>query len=400
MSERNTQLRYLMLVFGASFFFGCAAFWGSWRRMEQVFYERMAAVASSCDGDEEALMEAIKEPDPESIAAGAERLRRYGYEGLLSGGELYPVFAGGGILFAGAVTASFFVFLWRIGSRQRRRIGELTEYLRGVERGDGLLFPERRQDLFSNLEDEIYKTVLALRESRERLALEKKRLADNLADISHQFKTPLTAITLTAELLGRHNAGTEDARLAGRIVGQTERLADLTAALLALSRADAGVLDLSIREVPLRELIECSVEAMTPLLEKKEQKLHISEETGEGGPILLRCDLGWTKEALSNLIRNASEHAPEKTGLYIRAWDNPLFTAIVVEDEGAGFSAKDLPHLFERFYRGEGNKAEGAGIGLSLAKALIEAQNGQIRAENRKEGGARFVIKFYKDSFE
>lgn len=113
--------------------------------------------------------------------------------------------------------------------------------------------------------------------------------------------------------------------------------------------------------------------------------------------LFLLCDLGWTREALGNLLKNASEHAPKQSEIDIRVWDNPVFTGIAVEDFGSGFSEKDLRHMFDRFYRGENAGAESTGIGLSLAKALIESQNGEIRAENRKEGGARFLIKFYKN---
>lgn len=396
MTERKTELLLLTWIFVFSFLSGGMFLFGSYRYSERLFYERTAAVAAAFKGEEETLIEALKEPQESGVQAGKELLRRYGYEGYLPAGTRYPVFAGGCFVFAGGVTAAFFMYLWRKRASQRRRIGGLTEYLRQVETGGDAFSLERKQDLFSNLEDEIYKTVLCLRESRECLAREKEKLADNLADISHQLKTPLTAISVLSELLGRHAAGTKDAALIGKLESQTARMADLTAALLTLSRADAGVLPFEIREVPVSELIDCSVEAVQPLLEAKEQKLHVSEKQTEEETLVLSCDLGWTKEALSNLLKNASEHAPARTKLYIRAWENPVYTGIAVEDEGNGFSAKDLPHLFERFYRGEGSRPDSAGIGLSLAKALIGAQNGEIRAENRKEGGARFLIKFYK----
>ena len=391
MIKRKRPLLLITGFFIVCFLFCSVTLHGSYRRSERIFYDKMAAVAVSFPEEKGNIMRALKDTENCDLVMGKEILRRYGYEGSLPVEGRYLEFGAKSFWFAIISTAALFLCLHYSNRKMQKRTKYLTEYLRQVEEGDYSLSPEKEQDVFSNLEDEIYKTVLALRESREKLRKEKERLADNLADISHQFKTPLTSLSVLGELLHRHLSGTEDAALVDRMEEQTQRLVDLTAALLTLSKADAGVLAFEKRQVLASELIECSLETVRPLLEEKEQGVKTL-----GEDFFLQCDLGWTREALGNLLKNASEHAPERSEISIRVWDNPVFAEIAVEDSGPGFSAKDLCRLFERFYRGENASKDSVGIGLSLAKSLVESQNGEIRAENRKEGGARFLIKFYK----
>lgn len=239
--------------------------------------------------------------------------------------------------------------------------------------------------------------MVTLRESRESLRMEKENLARDMADISHQFKTPLTSLSVLSELVLRRVTGEEVRMTVQKMESQTDRLSELCAALLTLSRADAGVLSFKIREVTAGELMECAMEAVRPLADKKEQRIEFAGKEAEWEDISLSCDLGWTREALGNILKNASEHGPAGSVITIGICGNPIYTQITVEDQGPGFSAEDLPHLFERFYRGAGAERDSAGIGLSLARSLIESQNGEIRAQNRREGGGRFVIKFYKN---
>ncbi|MDE6963060.1 MAG: HAMP domain-containing histidine kinase [Lachnospiraceae bacterium] len=406
MTERKGLLFWAAGVFTAAFCFCGVVLFGSYRWCEGLFYERMAAVAGVFPGSAENVMRALKGASLKDLAKGKEILGAYGYYGRLPGEEPVLFFLGGSLLTAGICAAVIFLFLYRERKWLRKRAEELTVYLREVEQGNDCLFPGKGQDMLSNLEDEIYKTVLALKESREAAAREKENLAKNLADISHQFKTPLTSLSVLGELLSRRVTGKEERAVVRKMEKQTERLANLTAALLTLSRADAGVLAFDMRNVPVRELLDASLSPVMPLLEEKGQRVRILGEKNLPDNLAIRCDLGWMSEALGNLLKNASEHAPEESEVCISVWDNPVFTGISVEDEGPGFSKEELPHVFERFYRGASAHKDSAGIGLALAKTLIEAQKGEIRAENRKDGkggktgkakGARFLIKFYKN---
>ena len=174
---------------------------------------------------------------------------------------------------------------------------------------------------------------------------------------------------------------------------QTEHIRGLVSALLTLSRLDAGVLVLEKKTVDLQELLTSAAEAVRSLADHRKQKILM--EGAEG--LQLSCDLGWTAEALANILKNCSEHSPEGGCIFIRAQQNFIYTRIEIEDEGPGLSPEECKRIFERFYQGRKSGRENVGVGLSMAKSLIESQNGEIRAENRKNGGARFVIDFYSD---
>ena len=188
--------------------------------------------------------------------------------------------------------------------------------------------------------------------------------------------------------------GEEGKQLLERMEHQTEHIRGLISALLTLSRLDAGVLVLEKNTVDLQELLSSAAESVRSLTDHKKQK--ILTEGAEG--LQLSCDLGWTTEALANILKNCSEHSPEGGRIFIRAQQNFIYTRIEIEDEGPGLSPEECKKIFERFYQGCKSARENVGVGLSMAKSLIESQNGEIRAENRKNGGARFVIDFYSSS--
>ncbi len=392
-------------IFAVCLFCCAGAGFGSYRWNEKHFYDRIAAVVSVMPERQADIMKALKDMDACNINAGREILGRYSYYGHLPERNFYVLSGLGSMAAAFAAAGWAFFLFYREKGKLKKRTAYLTEYLRQVEEGTYGISLERSQDVFSNLEDEIYKTVLALRESRESLKKEKENLARNLADISHQLKTPLTSLNVLNELLQRRLVKEEDIALVRKMETQTERLGGLTAALLTLSRADAGVLSFEIREVPVSDLISCALEPVLPLLEEKGQQVRIcgekddlDEKEGFGEKdIFMACDLGWTREAVGNLLKNACEQSPKQTEITIRIWDNPIYTGIAIEDEGRGFSEEELPRIFQRFYRGSSAQKDSIGIGLSLAKSLIESQNGEIRAQNRAGGGARFLIKFYKN---
>ncbi len=129
-------------------------------------------------------------------------------------------------------------------------------------------------------------------------------------------------------------------------------------------------------------------------MELKEQTLSVSCEQDAG----FCGDLSWTAEAVGNILKNCMEHTPCGGEIHIAARETPIYSEVVVSDNGTGIDTDDLPHIFERFYRGKSSGDGSFGIGLALARMVIAAQNGTVRAENRVEGGARFTLRFYREN--
>ena len=176
-----------------------------------------------------------------------------------------------------------------------------------------------------------------------------------------------------------------------QIEKQLLRLTHLEESLLVLSRMDAGTLLLQREETDVFTLLVLAADNLQELLVDSA----VSIDIPEFGEMMAAIDLDWTMEAVMNLMKNCMEHSGADTTIHCSYAQNPLYTEILIWDEGDGFAKEDIPHLFERFYRGQNAGESGAGIGLALAKEIIERQNGTIRAMNKPNGGALFEIRFY-----
>ena len=172
---------------------------------------------------------------------------------------------------------------------------------------------------------------------------------------------------------------------------QINRLMHLEEALLLLSRMDAGTLVLDRKPTDVFTILSLAADNLYELSIQKGVLIDVPEM----GEMHINVDLHWTMEAVMNLMKNCMEATEIDTAVHCSYEKNPLYVQIRIWDEGEGFAKEDLPHLFERFYRGEKEKNNGIGIGLSLSKAIIEMQNGIIRAFNLPNGGACFEIRFY-----
>lgn len=279
-------------------------------------------------------------------------------------------------------------FWWKHYIRLRSRLSGLTCYLEQASCGKETALA-RIEDEFSLLEDELYKTVSELRIAREQAQNERLQQADNLADIAHQLKTPLTSMSLMTQLLFE-DATADQQEYIARIDNQLTRLEWLTGSLLTMSRLDAGAVTFSPAPVIFEELSARATEPMEQLLKERLQTIRVC-----GKETSISCDPRWTAEALVNLIKNCSEHTPVHGEILLTAFSTPLYHQITVEDNGTGFMPQELPFLFRRFYRGKNSAKESIGIGLALCRGIVEGQGGIIRAENQTKGGARFVIRFY-----
>ena len=292
-------------------------------------------------------------------------------------------------VFSGIVLFSFHV-LYR-NRMEAVRIRALAEYLEQVNAGKALILSTSGEDDFSKLEDEIYKTVTFLYQTKDAAVQAKNDFAENLTNIAHQIKTPITAISLSAQTMSLPETQKEGGRKqAEQIQKQLQRLTHLEEALLVLSRLDAGTLILQTEEIDVLTVLVLATDNLQELFTESGTSIDIPEL----GEMAITADLDWTMEAVINLMKNCMEHNTGGT-IHCSYGQNPLYTEILIWDEGEGFMKEDISHLFERFYRGKNASEGGIGIGLALSKEIIERQNGTLRAENMPGGGACFEIRFY-----
>lgn len=281
---------------------------------------------------------------------------------------------------------------------EAKRIEELSDYLEQVNMGKAVVLSVSGEDLFSRLEDEIYKTVTFFYQTKDAAVQAKNDFAENLSNIAHQIKTPITAISLSLQTLSEIPVKKEYEK--GRmeqIRKQLNRLIYLEESLLVLSRLDAGTLMFQKQDVDVFTVLVLAADNLQELFADSGTSIDIPES----GEMAVTADLNWTMEAVMNVMKNCLEHNVGGT-VHCSYGQNPLYTEILIWDEGEGFAKEDIPHLFKRFYRGKnadagGNiRGGGIGIGLALSKEIIEHQNGTIRAKNLPNGGACFEMRFYK----
>ncbi len=312
---------------------------------------------------------------------GACRLRRSGRRG---GNDPR---AGLWVLAAGALACALFATFSLRRYRQIARLAsEVDEVLHGGRR---IAFSDYREGDLAVLRNELAKMVAALRTATERLDAEKNALADALADVSHQIRTPLTAMGLLIGTAERTSDEAERIRALHELETLVSRVGWLVTALLKLAKADAGAIRVQARPVDAARLVR---DALAPLagafdLRDVACETHVDEGASFNG------DAAWSAEALGNILKNCMEHTPAGGCVRVQASEDAVAFRLSVAD--LGIAAGHLPRLFERFYRGAGS--EGFGIGLALAQALVTAQGGTLRAGNDREtGGARFDLTFPK----
>lgn len=285
---------------------------------------------------------------------------------------------------------SFVIFTkWRY-----REIERLSGYLRRIGSGEySLDVRDNREGELSILKNEIYKVTLMLSEQSSLLQQDKIKLTDAISDISHQLKTPLTSMMVMADLLS--DAKLEDSKrseFTHNIQVQLERIEWLVTSLLKLSKIDAGTVTFKKEKVLVRDLIGKATGPLLIPMDIKEQTLIINGDEASA----FIGDYNWTAEAIVNILKNCVEHTEEGGEIAITFSENPLFTEIVIRDNGKGIAKEDLPYIFKRFYKGKNAGEDSVGIGLAMAHSIISGQQGDLKAISEVGKGTRFHIKFYK----
>ncbi|NMB42688.1 MAG: HAMP domain-containing histidine kinase [Clostridiales bacterium] len=274
-----------------------------------------------------------------------------------------------------------------------RQIKKLSTYLARVRQGEPSLdIRDNQEGELSILKNEIYKVTSMLSEYNERLIKDKAQLADHMADISHQLKTPLTSMMVMTDLLRDDDLPAEKRKeFVTKISSQLERIEWLVTSLLTISKLDAGVIEMKLKDVVSKDLIEASLEPLLITLELRDISYSLI-----GGENIIHCDKHWTREAIINILKNCIEHTSLGGKLSIVVNDNPLYSEIIIRDTGSGIHKDDLAYIFTRFYRGKNSSKDSVGIGLSMSKSIIQSQGGDISVESQVGKGSTFRIKLYK----
>ena len=301
------------------------------------------------------------------------------------------------ILFIGIgmfLLLSALIILFAIYKKRKRNkeILKLTNYLKKINEGIyDLEILDNTEGELSILKNEIYKTTICLKESVENLKREKLIIKENLANISHQLKTPLTSIMIMLDTLLEEDVPIykqkeflRDSR------DQIENINFLIIVLLKLSRFDANVVEFKKEVINVKKLLMECIKNVDVLREINGVNIHLKGSNN----VSFIGDFKWEVEALTNIIKNAIEHS-ENSNVYIIYEDNSIYVKISIIDEGTGIKEKDLKHIFDRFYKSN-NSTNNFGIGLSLASEIINKDNGKIEVLNNEKKGSSFIIKYYK----
>lgn len=277
--------------------------------------------------------------------------------------------------------------------RKDRELKKISNYLEQLNLGNySLEIDDMSEDELSILKCELYKTTVMLKESSTNSLSDKMKLKESLSDISHQLKTPLTSILVTLDNLTDHPDMDAQTRIhfIRDIKREITNIQFLVQSLLKLSRLESNTVIFIRKNITTWAIVSKALQNVSVLCDLKDISINLSG-TDEH---YISCDERWQVEAVTNIIKNCIEHSFNGSKLDINLEQNHLYTSITIRDYGTGIDEEDKNHLFERFYRGKNASYDSCGIGLSLAKAIIEANNGSISVDSYPDGTA-FTIRYY-----
>ena len=272
------------------------------------------------------------------------------------------------------------VILYIYSRSESKKIKEIEKYIEAINNKNYTLkISENSEDEFSNLSNELYKTTVMLKEQASNSQKSQKTLQTNIEDISHQLKTPLTSISIMLDnIIDNPDMEIETRqKFLHEINRQIEWFNWLVIALLKLSKIDSGTAVFTKKEINVEKIINHVIQNLAIPLDIKQQKIIVN-----GNSSKFIGDYNWQLEALTNIVKNCIEHTPNHKNIYIKFEENNFYTKITIRDEGVGIAKEDIKHIFERFYKGKNSSENSIGIGLALAKSIIERDNGYSGKED------------------
>ena len=284
------------------------------------------------------------------------------------------------------------IYLYNL--KNKRELDNLIKYLKELNRGNyNLQIDLNSEGTLSILKNEIYTTTIMLREKAEKELVDKQNLKDSLTNISHQLKTPLTSISLLVDNLCDEDVPASlQKEFLGDIKTQIDSINYLIIVLLKLSRFDANVITFKEEKINVKNLCIDVLKHIDALRDVKNITIHINGSSN----VTFIGDYKWEFEALSNILKNCLEYTSENKNIYVSFKETNMFTEIIIQDEGKGMNKEEKRRIFERFYKGENSSNNNFGIGMSLAREIINKDNGKIKVDSTPGIGSTFKIRYYK----
>lgn len=297
------------------------------------------------------------------------------------------------ILFIGLALSIILLYL-KHEKDQNKEIKKIVKCIEEINKKNySINIDENSEDELSILKNELYKITIMLKEDAENSKKDKLKLKDSLSDISHQLKTPLTSINIMLDNILDNpdmDSNTKE-KFIQNIKREITNISSLVGEILKLSKFDASVIKFEEQQVFIDDIVKSSISNVEMMAELKNINIEVNNQDN----IKLVCDAKWQIEAITNILKNCIEHSKDDSTITIDIDSNKIYKQITIKDNGEGIDEKDLPHIFERFYKGKNSSKDSVGIGLALAKTIIEKDNGSIKVDSKKGKQTTFIIKYY-----
>lgn len=297
------------------------------------------------------------------------------------------------ILFIGLALSIILLYL-KHEKDQNKEIKKIARCIEEINKKNySINIDENSEDELSILKNELYKITIMLKEDAENSKKDKLKLKDSLSDISHQLKTPLTSINIMLDniLDNPDMDNNTKEKFLQNIKREITNISSLVGEILKLSKFDASVIKFEEQQVFIDNIVKSAISNVEMMAELKNINIEVNNQDN----IKLVCDAKWQIEAITNILKNCIEHSKDDSTITIDIDSNKIYKQITIKDNGEGIDEKDLPHIFERFYKGKNSSKDSVGIGLALAKTIIEKDNGSINVDSKKGKQTTFVIKYY-----
>lgn len=324
---------------------------------------------------------------------------------ILQNDKDYVVFLGMNIAIVLFLLIGIVFLFVQYQKSQDKKINEITKYIEAINnRVYTLDIRDNNEDELSILKNELYKITVMLKEQAENAKKSKIDLKKSLEDISHQLKTPLTSITIMLDnILDNPNMDIETRNeFMKDIYREIANINFFVQSLLKLSKFDADTIVFHAKEENLKDIVEEAVKNVLPLSDLQNVEIVVKEagveqETNKDKKIpKVWCDAKWQVEAVTNILKNSVEHSKENSKVIFSYEENKMYSEIVIKDNGMGMDKEDQKHIFERFYKGKNANKDSVGIGLALAKTIVEKDNGYITVDSELGKGTTFKVRYLK----